>query len=85
MSGLEPEGREKRAARGGDSSALTFIFFAVGSLFNLLALILLAMNIFNISRQWLSGTEVTLVPELLTPVGAFLAGMICYVIANSFD
>ena len=85
MGGLEPERREKRAARGGDSSALTFVFFVIGSLFNLLALILLAMNIFSISRQWLSGAEVTLGPELFTPVGAFLAGISCYLIANSFD
>ena len=85
MGELEPERREKRAAQGGDSSALTFIFFIIGSLFNLLALILLAMNIVNFSRQWLSDGQVTLGPELLTPVGAFLAGMICYLIANSFD
>ncbi len=85
MGGLEPERREKRAARGGDSSALTFVFFIVGSLFNLLALILLFMNIVNISRLLLSGAPVMMGPELLTPVGAFLAGMICYLIANSFD
>ncbi len=85
MGGLEPERREKQAVRGGDSSALTFVFFIVGSLFNLLALILLVMNIFNISRQWLSGSPVTLGPEMLTPFGAFLIGVICYLIANSFD
>jgi hypothetical protein len=71
--------------RGSGSSGLTMLFFVVGSLFNLMALVLLVGNIINLTRQWLSGTAVTLGGELLAPLGAFLIGVICYLIANSFE
>jgi hypothetical protein len=83
MSGLDPERR--RSVREGASSGLRMLFFIAGSILNLLALLLLLGNSINLTRLWLSGGPVTLGPELLAPFGAFLAGVICFLIANMFD
>lgn len=85
MGHLEPERRGKRSARRDISSGMALVFFVVGSLFNLLALLLLAGNVISLTRLWLSGAAVSLGGEMLAPLGAFLAGIICYLIANSFD
>lgn len=82
---LDPDRRPKRTASDEAGSCLRGVFFVVGSLLNVLALILMLGNIFNIWRQWTTGGSVSLDASMLAPLGAFLMGMICFVIAYMLD
>jgi hypothetical protein len=64
---------------------MSTLMFILGSVLNLLGLILLIGNIATVSRLWLSGQPVALGSEQLAPFGAFLAGVICFVIAFTID
>jgi hypothetical protein len=75
----------KRSGRQRLGGGLSVIFFVLGSVLNLLALILLIGNVAVLSRLWLTGAPVALGMEHLAPVGAFLAGIICYLIAYNLD
>ena len=85
MSEQDPRRRRSERVREDISWGLTTIFFIVGSLLNLLALVLLFGNIISMIRLWMTGEPLTLGVELLAPFGAFLGGVICYLIANSLD
>jgi hypothetical protein len=85
MSEQEPKRRRSDKVREDISAGLTTVFFIVGSLLNLLALVLLFGNIISMIRGWMAGDPLTVGVELLAPFGAFLAGVICYLIANSLD
>ena len=77
--------RRRRERRERLSSGMTTLLFILGSALNLLGLILLVGNIANLSRLWLTGQPVALGSEQLAPFGAFLAGVICFVIAFTID
>lgn len=70
---------------GGDTPIVTIVFVVIGTLFNLLALVMLFVNIVRFWQAWLTGAPVTFGWDLLTPLGAFLIGVICYLIAHSLD
>ena len=82
---LESRHERRRRRRQRASSALVTLFIIAGSLFNLLALVLLATNLFTLSRVWLSGQSVSLGADLLAPFGAFLIGLLCFGIAWTMD
>jgi uncharacterized integral membrane protein len=85
MNRLERPEERRRRQREGFASAMRLLFFIVGSALNLLALVLMFANIVTVSRLFLAGQPVTFGGEYLAPFGAFLGGIICYVIAWQFD
>ena len=85
MSKRAPKQQRPGAAWDDVSAGLRLVFFIAGSLLNLLALIALFVNIVGLVRLWLSGSVVTLGSEHLMPLGIFLAGALCYLIAYYLD
>jgi hypothetical protein len=85
MSELEPERQGRRSAKDSVASGLRGMFFVVGSLFNLLAIILLCGGSVQMTRLWLTGGAVEFTFGQLAPFGAFVAGVLCYAIAYNLD
>lgn len=81
----DPTRRPRRAIGEGAASGLRVLFFVVGSLLNLVALLLIFGNIITLFRVLFQGQQFIFEPVLLAPLGAFLAGLICYLIAWQLD
>jgi hypothetical protein len=77
--------RRRRERRERLSSGMTTLLVILGSALNLLGLILLIGNMANLARLWFGGQPIALGSEQLAPFGAFLAGVICFVIAFNLD
>jgi hypothetical protein len=85
MNELDPERPRRQRIQRDLGSGFRVLFFVVGSIFNLLAIVLLIGNIAHLTRMWITNASPALGPELLAPLGAFLAGVLCYLIANAFE